>query len=118
MISIKEKFLAYYAMRNEDITISVGMSYRAATALVAYMANLPNSEIKLEEQYDGVAELANMIAGQTKAKLAAIGHRYTYIQPFTVVGDNQHILQKKNVSSMSIKFHSGVIDTLMTVFLQ
>lgn len=100
------------------VTISVSMSYNSATALIVYMSDLSRSEIKLDEQADGVTEIVNMIAGQTKAKLASMGQRYTYTQPFVIVGDDHRIIQKKNVSSLNMKFRSGMIEILMTVTLQ
>lgn len=102
----------------KDIMISISMSYKTAGILVAYMSNLPQAEIKLEEQSDGVVEISNMISGQTKAKLASMGYHYTYMQPFTIVGDNHRILQKNKVSSMQFKFHSGAVEMLMCVSIQ
>lgn len=99
------------------VTVTLSMSYNAATAIIVYMSDLSKSEIKLEEQADGVTELMNMIAGQTKAKLASMGQKYTYIQPFVIVGENHRMIQKKNVSSLTMKFRSGMIEILMTVSL-
>lgn len=102
----------------KNLMISISMSFKTATILVAYMTDIPQAEIKLEEQSDGIDEIANMIAGQTKAKLASVGHHYIYMQPFTIVGDNHHILQKSKVSSLNLKFHTGAIEILMSVSIQ
>lgn len=103
---------------DKNIMISISMSYRTAAALVANMTNLSSAEVKLEEQSDGIMELTNMIAGQTKAKLASVGLHYSYLQPFTIVGDNHCVLQKRKVSSMELKFHSGEIEMLLSVYVQ
>ena len=102
----------------KNIMISISMPYKVATILVAYMTDIPQAEIKLEEQSDGIAEITNMIAGQIKAKLSSIGQHYIYMQPFTIVGDNHYILQKSKICSLNIKFRSGAIEMLLSVSVQ
>lgn len=100
---------------DKAIIISVGMSYRTAAILVENMTGMQHGEMRLDDQCDGVCELLNMIAGQTKAKLTSLGYHYRYMQPFSIAGDNHHIIQKNNVSSLNMKFRAGAVELVMTV---
>lgn len=103
---------------DKSIMISISMAYKTATLLVAYMSDLKHAEIKLEEQTDGVMEITNMIAGQIKAKLSSVGLHYKYLQPFVIVGDNHHILQKNKTRKVDMKFHAGIVDMVLTISIQ
>ena len=94
---------------NKNIMITLTMSKEAACTLVGFITGMKYSEIKEEDLYDGIAEIANMLGGQFKAKLAVNGQNYKYLTPFTIAGEDHHIVQKSKVYGISKIYHAGSI---------
>jgi CheY-specific phosphatase CheX len=102
----------------KSIVVTISMSEKTAAILTSYMAGMQLSDVRLEDLIDGITEITNMVAGQIKAKLAAGGSHYAYLQPFSIIGNNHCIIQKSKVGRISRLFRSAEIEILTTLYIQ
>ncbi|HWR42615.1 chemotaxis protein CheX [Sporomusa sp.] len=87
--------------------LSITMSKEDAAAIVSAMTGVNQLGLSDADLYDGVAEMANMVAGRAKALLSGTGYHYTITAPFTIVGENHFIVYKKQASQVSMSFTAG-----------
>ncbi len=81
----------------KNALMSLTMSKKAASLIIAYMTGILPTDLSDEEVYDGAAELINMIAGRTKALLSGTKYHFNITPPFTIVGDKHFILHKNKI---------------------
>ncbi|MFZ5985946.1 MAG: chemotaxis protein CheX [Bacillota bacterium] len=102
-------------IRNAMMVVTV--SKDSAFVLVSYMTGIEPHELKEEDLFDGIAELANMVSGRAKALLADSGYQYDLTFPFVITGENHYIVHKGKVNKTKKRFAAGVIDIEMEVFI-
>ena len=90
-----------------NIMISLTVSKPMAFALVSFMTGIQTQDLNEAELYDGVSELTNMIAGETRAQLAGRGYHFNVLPPFAVVGDRHCLIHKNKVENLVKKYHAG-----------
>jgi chemotaxis protein CheX len=96
--------------------LSLSMSEHTAKGLVSLITGLNQEDLGEEDFIDGVAELVNIVAGKIKAKLNAAGEHYETMLPFTILGDNHHIIHKNKVAALFRLYYTEKIGILARVF--
>jgi chemotaxis protein CheX len=87
--------------------LSITLSKGDAAAIVSAMTGVNQSGLSDVDLYDGVAEMANMVAGRAKALLSGTGYHYAITAPFTIVGEKHFIVYKKQAAQVSMSFTAG-----------
>ena len=100
----------------KSIMISLSMSLVAASTLISFMIGSHSSELSDEDLNDGVSEIANVVGGKIKTKLALGGIHYTILTPFTIKGNDHYITQRDKVLLFIKKFHNNDVEILAKVF--
>jgi chemotaxis protein CheX len=101
---------------HKRIMISLSMSQFTAKNLVASMTGLKAENLSQEDMVDGVAELANIIAGKVKAKLSSTGEHYDILLPYSITGDNHGIIHKNKTAALIRLDHVEKIASIAKVF--
>ncbi len=101
----------------KNIMISISMSTITISTLTAFMVGIQREQLSDEDLNDGISEIANVIGGKVKAKLAMSGSRYTILTPFTIKGQGHYITQRKNVLLFVKKFKASDIEIVAKAFL-
>jgi len=99
-----------------DAMLSISTKKITAEVIVAYMTGLLPDEVDLDDLYDGVSELVNLVAGRTKAQLSGHGLHFELSPPLTIVGDGHFIIHKNQVTKISLKYGSGEIELFVELF--
>lgn len=76
---------------NASGQVAVVFSQLASTGMVAQMLSLAPEEVDEEILRDGVGEIANIVAGNAKSKLAELGFDLKLSLPTIVTGTNHHV---------------------------
>lgn len=97
----------------KKLIFSVCMSTVTARHIVGGMTNTPNEEVKNADLIDGVSELANIVGGNVRAKLAARGEDYTMLLPFTIIGDNYHVVHKSKTPIFIRKYNAEFVELIV-----
>ena len=95
------------------ITITVSKS--TASQLLMFMTGIAANELSDEELYDGLAELANMIAGSARAQLAETEYFFEISSPFVIAGEQYKFIHKDKVESVKKQFSAEDIDVFLQV---
>lgn len=101
----------------KSIMVSLSMTFVTASTLTAFMIGAQQSELSEEDLNDGVSEIANVIGGKIKTKLALGNVHLSILTPFTIKGTDHYITQRNNVLLFIKKFHSSDIEILAKVFV-
>lgn len=100
----------------KNALMSLTMSKKAASLIIAYMTGISPSDLSDEEVYDGAAELINMIAGRTKALLRGTKYYFNITPPFTIVGDKHFILHKNKILKIMKSYSIEDEELLLQVY--
>ncbi|MFZ5354639.1 MAG: chemotaxis protein CheX [Bacillota bacterium] len=90
----------------KNIMFSLSMSEYSAKGVVSSMTGIKMEELEWEDLIDGIAELVNVAAGKIKAKLCTSGDNYICMLPYTIYGDNHHIIHKNKKASLLRMYHN------------
>ncbi len=84
--------------------IQICIDKNSASRLVSNMIGISESSLTNEDVYDGVAEIANMVAGMIKTFLAKKDYQFELIPPFIITGNDYSIIHTKSVPVIDLKF--------------
>lgn len=96
--------------------ISITVSRNTAAQLLMYMTGIAASELSDEELYDGLAEMANMVAGSAKAQLSDTDYYFEISSPFVVAGKQYTIVHKSKVRRVKRQFSADDMDIFLEVY--
>jgi chemotaxis protein CheX len=90
--------------------VCLSLPRKSAYNLVSKMLNMDESEINDEILMDAVGEMANIVAGNAKTKLAATKYKFSISVPTIVMGENHRTSmfhgQKENVACFKTEYGS------------
>lgn len=101
----------------KNIMISISVGKETISTITAFMVGLQRENLSDEDLNDGISEIANVVGGKVKAKLAMGGSRYTILTPFTIKGRGHYITQRKNVLLFVKKYKTSGIEIVAKAFL-
>lgn len=107
---------AMIMLGEKNALMTLTMSKKAASLIIAYMTGISPDDLSDEEVYDGAAELINMIAGRTKFMLRETKYYFNITPPFTIVGDKHFILHKNKVLKIMKSYSIEGEELLLQVY--
>lgn len=102
---------------NKNIMLALSLSQDSAYILTSFMTGTQCNELSPEDLSDGISEIANVVAGKIKAKLATNGVYLNILIPFTIRGNDHFIAQRKDVLLFVKKFHVDSVEVLAKAYL-
>lgn len=102
--------------REEALVLS--FSKHTASILAARILGREGETLETEIIHDCVGEIANVIAGQTKALLAGTPHHFSLATPTVVMGDGLKARKGPWGDCMIIVFGSNVGELALQVFMK
>lgn len=99
-----------------NVLLSITVSKQMAYLLVSCMTGMMVQQLNEEEIYDGIAEIINMISGETRAQLSGRKLHFNALPPFAISGDKHFIIHKNKVSNLVKKFRAGDNDIYLRVY--
>ncbi|MCK5706795.1 MAG: chemotaxis protein CheX [Candidatus Aureabacteria bacterium] len=86
-------------------SISISFPKNIALKVVSNMLGGMEIEGIDDSVKDAIGEVANMVAGAAKTKLAGIGYSYTLSIPTVICGDGHHLSFPKGIQSIVMPFN-------------
>ncbi len=87
-------------------SIAISFSYDLAKKVISIILDMEVAEIEEDDVKDGIGEILNMIAGQTKAILAGTKYRFKLSIPTVVAGYGYEIYHPENAPCIVIIFEA------------
>lgn len=98
------------------LLLSLTMTKATLATLVSYMTGIPAFDLTEADLGDGLLELANMTAGQTKTQLTDSGYRFQITAPFGITGGDYQIISKERVPQMEKGYLAENMELLLRIF--
>lgn len=100
----------------KNMFLMISTDQKTAETLIAYMTGLDFSELHQSDLQDGITELANMVAGSAKKELVDTEYEYNLTVPFTIIGEDFHVLTKKKIEKYSQQFENSDVRIMLQIF--
>ena len=101
----------------KNFMISISVSKEVGKNLVEAITGIEKNKLLDEDIYDGLMELANIVAGSTKINIQNTEFSYELTYPFIVIGENHKMVHKKNIPITIKKFKGVDVEIIFKIFL-
>jgi chemotaxis protein CheX len=98
--------------------VTLSFPRETASQLVAEMLAMDLDELDEETLRDGVGEMANIVAGNAKTRLAEAQLTFLVSLPSIVVGEDHHVTMFKGQKFLSRRIHTELGDFAIYLWLQ
>ncbi len=100
----------------KNIMLSLTVSSQMAYTLISFMTGIQREELKVDDLYDGISEITNMVAGEVRAYMSTRGVQLTTFAPFAIAGKQFTFIYKNKIPNIIKQYHSNNEEIKLRVY--